>query len=110
MTRFYVRFPGDNDFISTVEAFVKAIADRVLLGDWGNITKSQVAELFNYTAPSLYRLYQTREIELSHDPREYLTIESKDVYFDEEVDAFTNFNHDGCLAVIEHDRIGFYVM
>lgn len=111
MNRLYVRFAGDNDFGNTVKAFVEAIAPRILLGEW-HVSKQDVARLFNDTAFALYLLHQSRNPTLPdlRDMRGYLRIEPKDVYFDEEIDAFTNHNHDGCLAVLEHDRIGYYIM
>jgi len=107
MNSLYVRFRGDNDFSKTVRAFVEAIAPRILLEDvgWANITKKQVVELFNATAESLFRLHQGRLGDLP--PPGYLEIDEADVYFGDEFNSFTDFNHDGCLAVLTHDGITY---
>lgn len=111
MNKIYVRFPGDNDFITTVRAFVQAIAPRILLGDWGNITKEEVADLFNAHSFSLYCLHQASSaIKPNEHIRSYLHIEEKDVYFGEEHESFTNYNHDGCLAYLTNDDIVYAVM
>jgi len=111
MNRLFVRFAGDNDFYRTVRAFVEAIAPRVLLGEWV-VTKDDVARLFNETSYALYLLHQSHkhQVENAESIKNYLQIEPKDVYFDEEIDNFTNFNSDGCLATLEHDHIGYYIM
>lgn len=110
MNRLYVRFDGDNDFCTTVQAFVEAIAPRVMLGSWKNITKEEIVSLFNLTAFPLYSLHQCFETSAEDRLRDYLEIQVKDVYFDDEIDSFDNYNGDGCLAAIEHDGIGYYVM
>ena len=106
MKRLYVRFAGDNDFSYTVKAFVKAIAPNIFLNYWKNITKAQIVSLFNEHAYSLYCLHQNRDLPVSEEKskrlKEYLHIGENAVYFDEEIDKFTNFNHDGCLAVLIH--------
>lgn len=116
MNRLYVRFAGDNDFFITVKAFVMAIAPKILLGEWENITKEEIVNLFNEHAYSMYALHQSRDIKTKAyiyggaTLQSYLQIETKDVYFDDEIDEFTNFNHDGCMAVLERDDIGYYMM
>lgn len=110
MNRLYVRFAGDNDFCMTVKAFVKAIAPRILLDVWSDISKEEIVNLFNNHAFSLYALYQCHDLCAKKDLQNYLKIDSSCVYFDNEIDIFTNFNHDGCLAVLEHDDIGYYIM
>ena len=111
MDRFYVRFAGDNDFCNTVKSFMQAIAPRVLFaGEWRDITKEQVVALFNEHAFSLYALHQCFEVQAEDRLRAYLRIKVGDVYFDDEIDAFDNHNGDGCLAVEQHDGIGYYVM
>ena len=113
----YVRFAGDNDFRKTVKAFVEAIAPRVLLGDFPEITKEDIVMLFNKHAYSLYELHQRHTISAEEEGcyqkeplRDYLQIEIKDVYFDDEAKEFTNYNSDGCMAVLEHDGIEYYIM
>ncbi len=108
--RIYVRFAGDNDFAQTVKAFVKAIAPRIFLGAWAHISKEDIVNLFNKHAFSLYALYQCHDLHPDDSLRSYLNIEVKDVYFDEEIDEFTNFNHDGCMASLEFDDIAYYIM
>jgi hypothetical protein len=111
MGRLYVRFAGDNDFSTTVKAFVEAIAPRVLLGEWGDITKEEIVKLFNDSAYVLYTLHQKHNLKIdSSDLTTYLMITVKDIYFDDEVDNFTNYNGDGCLAVLEYDKIAYYIM
>jgi len=110
MNRLYVRFAGDNDFSNTVEAFVKAVAPNILLDCWQRITKEEIVQLFNDHAFSLYALHQCRKIKADEGLRSYLELRIEDVYFDDEIDDFTNHNNDGCLAVLEHDGIGYYVM
>ena len=48
--------------------------------------------------------------ELPGELRDYLVIQTKDVYFDEEVSSFTNYNHDGCLASLVNGEIQYTVM
>jgi len=108
--RLYVRFAGDNDFGQTVKAFIKAIAPKILLGEWGGITKEDIVYLFNEHAFSMYALHQCHSFHANEKIQSYLKIEVKDVYFDDEIDKFTNYNSDGCLAVLEHDKIGYYIM
>lgn len=110
MNRLYVRFPGDNDLVNTLQAFMRSVAPRVLLDRWGDITKEQVVQLFNHTAFALYQLHQTYDLPADNSTKNYLKISTKDVYFDEEIDSFTSHNGDGCMAVLEHDRIGYYIM
>ena len=110
MNRLYIRFAGDNDFSNTVSAFVKAIAPRILAGS-KNITKAKIVELFNAHAYSLYCLHQAWDFDSNPDVKEYLKVEEKDIYFDDEVKEYTNFNLDGCLAVANHDnKISYVVM
>lgn len=112
MDAIYVRFP-DNDFFVTVEAFVKAIAPRILLpfensrNYWCNITKTQVVELFDETAFSLYSLYQNKfpYKNYKHVDNSYFKLEEKYVYFGlDEFKTFTNFNNDGCLAYLSRSK------
>ncbi len=103
MKRLYVRFAGDNDFGTTIRAFVEAIAPRIFYEDWKNITKEQIVNLFNATSFSLYCLHQNHTQFFKGEERlkDYLQIEEKDVMFDDESDDFLNspqVNHDGCLA------------
>jgi hypothetical protein len=114
MERIFVRFPGDNDFCNTVQAFVKILAPRILAPRslqgrwggrlekaWGEITKTRIAELFNETAPALYKLHQAHS---PHDtaPEGYLKITEADVFVDDEFDDIPPgmYNHDGCLAFL----------
>jgi hypothetical protein len=106
----YVRFAGDNDYINTVRAFVEAIAPKVLFDTWRDISKEEIVELFNNHAFSLYALHQCWVTHADERLRSYLKIEVKDVYFDEEIDEFTNYNNDGCLAAVEYQKIGYYIM
>ncbi len=115
MTRFYVRVAGNNDFYNTVRAFMEAIAPRVLLGgEWKDITKEQIVALFNKHNFSMYALHQHHKLQIDakHEAhmRIHLEIGVKDVYFDEEIDAFDNQNGDGCIATEQHDGIGYYMM
>lgn len=109
--RLYVRFP-DNDFTTTVQAFVKAIAPHILFNDgqWGAITKLEIVRLFNEHAFALYALHQCHRPMAEQQLRDYLQIEVKHVYFDDEIDSFTNHDSDGCLAYIGHDDIEYVVM
>jgi hypothetical protein len=104
-----VRFIGDNDFIYTVTAFMKAIAPRIFNDSWKDITKAEIVSLFNEHAYSLYCLHQTWDLKLTEADskriKDYLTIDEDHVYFDDEVKEFTNFNHDGCCAYVNwHDN------
>ena len=115
MDRFYVRFAGDNDFCNTVKSFMEAVAPRMLFaGEWRDITKEQIVALFNKHNFSMYALHQCHEVDVGAQEedhmRNHLEIRVKDVYFDDEIDAFDNHNGDGCLAVEQHDGIGYYVM
>jgi len=109
MDRLFVRFT-DNDFCTTVRAFVEAIAPNVLLGGWTDVSKKDIVRLFNEHAFALYALYQCHNVNAAQNLRAYLKIEATDVFFDDEIDTFTNLNGDGCLAVVEHDGIGYYMM
>lgn len=111
MTRLFVRYAGDNDFITVVTAFVKAIAPRIFLGDgpWESITKAEIVALFNETSGALYMLHQHHSPDVAEIS---LKIREADVFFDEEFEAIPSWqhNHDGCLAVLSHDDILFYVV
>lgn len=113
MRRIYVRFPGDNDFISTVKPFVRVIASRIMEEDL-QLSKAKIVELFNEHAFSLYMLHQSPYMSESGEEqkrlKDYLKIQEKDVYFDDEIDSFTNYNHDGCMACKLGDgAIEYYV-
>ena len=111
MRKFFVRFAGDNDFAQTVEGFVKSLAPRIFYGCWDDITKALVVDLFNQHAFSFYALHQCNDFAPEERLRDYLKIEEKDVYFDDEVDGFINNNHDGCLAYITHNGdIEYHIM
>lgn len=103
MRQLYVRFAGDNDFCNTMIAFVKAVAPRILLGEWKDVSKQDIVSLFNQHAFSLYALHQSTEVMADVSVQSYLKIEIKDVYFDDEVASFVDFNHDGCLAYLMYD-------
>lgn len=113
MNRLYVRFPGDNDFINTVRPFVQAIAPRIIDGDL-QLSKAKIVELFNEHAFSFYMLYQSPYMDESDERKNrlknYLRIEEKDVYFDEEIESHTNYNHDGCMACKLGDGTIVYYM
>jgi hypothetical protein len=102
MKKFCVRFAGDNDFINTVEPFVKFIAVDVLYNE--SFSKAKIVELFNNHAYSLYILNQSRDKKEDQSYKEYLKITEAEVLFDEEIDQFTNWNHDGCLAYLNHNE------
>jgi hypothetical protein len=110
MKRLYVRLAADNDFIITMRAFVMAIAPNVLLGYWGNVTKEEIVKLFNDNAFSLYALHQCHTLHAEEYLRSYIQIKVENVYFDDEIDNFTNHNSDGCMAVLEQDDIKYYTM
>ena len=114
MRKLYVRFAGDNDFGTTVRAFVEAIAPRIFYDDWKEITKEQIVNLFNTTSFSLYCLHQNRYQFFKEEERlkDYLQIEEKDVMFDDESNDFLNspqVNHDGCLAKFNHNFDIIYI-
>jgi hypothetical protein len=110
MKQIYIRFAGDNDFITTVQAFVKTIAPRVFFENI-DITKAKIVELFNEHAYSIYVLHQSNyEKTPREDLKEYLRIEEKDVYFDDEVKEFTDYNHDGCLAQVVYGNDIQYII
>jgi hypothetical protein len=107
MKRLYIRFAGDNDFIRTVISFVKDLGERVFFDNWNNITKSEIVSLFNECAFAYFLINQSDKPILSQEEmslhRSYLKIKEKDVYFDEEIDSFEDWNHDGCLIYINPD-------
>ena len=110
MKRFYVRLAGDNDFCNTVKAFMEAVAPRVF-SEWKGITKEAIVNLFNEHAYSLYCLHQSQDGQVAPHMKNYLIIEVKDVYFDEEIDKFNNHNGDGCLAALMYDNsIQYFIM
>lgn len=110
MNKIYIRFPGDNDYCNTVMHFVEAIAPRILLGNWLNITKEEIVELFNNHAYSLYCLHQCYDLNPRNTIKDYLKISVKDVYFDDEFSSFTDYNHDGCLAYIGQSDIVYVIV
>ena len=109
MNKIYIRFAGDSDYCNTVMYFVKAIAPRILL-DWSNITKEEIVELFNNHAYSLYCLHQCHDLNPQNTIKHYLKISVEDVYFDDEFESFTNYNHDGCLAYIGQSDIVYVIV
>jgi hypothetical protein len=83
MNKLYVRMAADNDFIKTVIPFVKALADKVLLGAWDDITKEQIVSAFNAHAYSFFRMYQSCFVSDVDEQiiKPYLKIAVKDVMF-----------------------------
>jgi len=118
MKRFCVRFSGDNDFINTVVPFVKALGAKVFAGYGGydRITKEHIVQLFNDHAYTFYVMYQKYELQILPDERMkgYLQISVKDVYFDDEIQAFCDsgqWNGDGCVAHMDHEgKVQTYVI
>ena len=103
MKRIYIRFPGNNDFINTMCGFVKTIAPNIFLGDWKDITKKEIADLFNTHSGTFYVFYQAYDAQSRtkhHEYKDYLQIDERAIYIDEEIDSFTNYNNDGCLACL----------
>ena len=104
-----IRFSGDNDFINTMIPFTKAIGEMVLLENI-KLSKSDIVSLFNKHGYSFYVMYQSFGKE-DTSIKEYLFLNEKDVYFNEEVDAFTNQNHDGCVVYLNYNcDLEFYVV
>lgn len=106
MKKLYVRFAGDNDYCGIMKIFVQAIAPRIFFEEWKNVTKEQIADLFNKTSSSLYYLYYSSN-QFMNDKRveEYLKIETKDIMFENESDEFFysgQANGDGCLATMDY--------
>lgn len=93
MYRLAVRF-GDNDFWQVVKSFMEQIREHYI--DDGRIqqlSKKDVAELFNLSAHGLYWLCQNRlAFRQKGDDKlpEYLKITEDKVYFDKEVDQVIN--------------------
>ena len=110
MNKIYIRFAGDSDYSNTVMHFVKAIAPRILLDNWSNITKEEIVNLFNNHAYSLYCLHQSPNFNPRSTIKDYLKISVEDVYFDDEFLSFTDYNHDGCLAYIGHFNIIYEIV
>ncbi len=92
-----IRF-SDNDFSSTLSAFMQAIADNGI-ANYNIKSKDDIVTLFNRSAPGLYWLHQnmlqhsTGQEEGEHI-NSYLKIERKHVYLDEEVKAYVD-EHNG---------------
>lgn len=111
---FMVRFAGDNDFHRTVKRFVQAIAP-IVFQDGFKTCKADIVKLFNETAYSFYTIahydswneFPTEKCGEVITTKDYLQITEKDVYFDNEVSEFTDFNHDGCMAVKINNKNGF---
>lgn len=81
-----IRF-ADNDFGTTICAFLKLFLDIDSRTELANFTKPRVVELFHSLAPGLYWLIQNgyRYNNNSFDPAKYLRIEEKDVFLGDEV-------------------------
>lgn len=101
--RFAIRFSGDNDFIGTLKPFVETLADKIFYGNWSEITKEDIVNLFNEHGYSFYCMYQSHTYEPDIKMKDYLKIKVSDVMFDEEIDSFTNYNHDGYIAYLDFD-------
>lgn len=95
-TKLGIRF-ADNDFYNTLHGFFRTVADGVMWNRHdvaGKLTKQRVVDLFNNLAYPLYLLYQNREAEdyNSFDSvAKWVIITEKDVYLDEEVDAYLDY-------------------
>jgi hypothetical protein len=90
----------DNDFCCVFTTFLKIMGDAGLASYGRNfgreqLTKADVAELFNRTAEALYWLAQNRlRYDNEFDAANYLRIEEKHVFFDDEVKTFID-SHSG---------------
>jgi len=82
-----IRF-SDNDFTSTIEAFLQAILDTGI-EYYVDLDKEKIVKLFNLSAPALYWLVQNR-LQYNEDwnPSTYLTISVDKVFFDDEVNEY----------------------
>lgn len=76
---------SDNDFSSTVQAFLKTIRDSGL--DKYDLNKENIVELFNRSAHGLYWLVQNKLGYATNgfDPAVYLRITVYNVFLDDEV-------------------------
>jgi len=92
---FGIRF-SDNDFYRTITAFMDAVI--VLFDDYAfnkkEVNKDLIVQLFNESIYGHYIIYQNRlEYQCSsenlNNVKEYLKIDSFNIYINEEVRAFT---------------------
>lgn len=82
-----IRF-SDNDFWATVEGFLKNLLE-VGLESYSDLSKEGIVNLFNKSAMGIYYLVQNRgDYESSPDLENYLKIETKNVYLNEEVKKY----------------------
>lgn len=91
-----IRF-SDNDFSSTVRAFLKCMLDSIencdadLSACYPNLNKEKIVKLFNLSAPGLYWIVQNRlryDKSEQWEPSNYLTIKEEHVFFDNEVTEY----------------------
>lgn len=79
----------DNDYSSTITAFLKCILDSGL--DKYDLSKENIVKLFNRSAPGLYWLFQNRlryedsASDTGFDITKYLKITVNNVFLDDEV-------------------------
>ena len=110
--QFFIRFAADNDYIYLISEFAKLIARNVFEKA---ISKSDIVRLFNRTALELYLILNSHKFcELDSSAldrlKEYLVIDEKCIFFNEEFEQFSNFNGDGCLAVLNFkNEIEYYI-
>ena len=121
--KIFIRFAGDNDFINTMWPVMEVIRLRILhenlqrsngsfihpvqIPPW-IMDKDKVVEFVNRIIYAMYLGFQA-DFELrgrGTNTEEYLTIEAKDVLYDKEVDAFTNYNHDGAVYDTDMESYG----
>ena len=78
----------DNYFYNTCFPFLKVLNDLIYERGDSNISKKDVADLFNEVAYGIYIFVQNkRKYKSGTDMRKYLKIKKSDVYFDEEIDV-----------------------
>lgn len=83
-----VHFAGDNDFHTTIRAFLQLFIDSRFITDPSSMTKARIVELFHMLAPGLYLLcqngYQYGTSDKWQHTYDYLKIEEKNIFIGEE--------------------------
>lgn len=84
---------ADNDFSHCIKTFLEIIKQEGI-SSYRNLDKELLVSLFNKTIDSIYYLAQNKGSYPLSLPLDYLRIEVKDVFFDEEVARYLLENRD----------------
>lgn len=98
LQRIGIKFP-DNDFYNTIRTFLVLL----VVSEPSDLTKAKIVEMFNFCAPAMYVLGQSRDYTFDDHLKDYLRIEERHVYLDDEIDTMSSEWNNGEFTWIEKD-------